>query len=76
MTILSPIRSDKTLIIDEYPQLTLLAWNRTLREIEPEDAFALYERNWRFVDVTILTAKERALIKRLTRDYGHGVMNV
>lgn len=64
------------LSIDKYPQLALLAWNRVVREITSEEAFALYERNWRFVDVDALTPIEAALIERLARTYGHGVMNV
>lgn len=65
-----------TLHIDDYPQLTLLAWNRVLRDISGEEAFALYERNWRFVDTEHLVANEAALIARLTTQYGHGVLNV
>lgn len=62
--------------IDEYPQLALLAWNRAVREIDEEEAFALYEHNWRFVDVEHLLPQEAALIARLTQEYGHGVLNV
>ena len=65
-----------TLHIDRYPQLSLLAWNRAIREIEGVEAFALYEGNWRFVDVNGLTDAEADLIKRLTQQYGHGVLNV
>jgi hypothetical protein len=65
-----------TLNVDDYPQLALLAWSRVLRDISEEDAFALYERNWRFVDVDALTAAERELIDRMTEQYGKGVMNV
>jgi len=65
-----------TINIDNYPQLSLLAWNRTLRDIEPEVAFALYERNWRFVDTKSLTENEAALIDRLKNQYGKGVLNV
>lgn len=65
-----------TLVIDNYPQLALLAWNRVVREITGEEAFALYERNWRFVDKGCLTNNEAALIDRLMTQYGHGVLNV
>jgi hypothetical protein len=65
-----------TLNVDDYPQLALLAWSRVLREITEEDAFALYERNWRFVDVDALTAAERSFIDKMTDRYGKGVMNV
>ncbi len=62
--------------IDEYPQLALLAWNRAVREIDEDEAFALYERNWRFVEVDRLTPHEADLIARLTQQYGNGVLNV
>ncbi len=65
-----------TLNVDEYPQLALLAWNRVVRQVTGEEAFALYERNWRFVDPNTLTTAEAALIDRLTEQYGHGVLNV
>jgi hypothetical protein len=35
--------------VDEYPELALLAWNRLVRHIRAEDAFSLYEDNWRFI---------------------------
>jgi hypothetical protein len=62
--------------IDDYPELALLAWNRAVREVEEDEALALYERNWRFVDVEHLLPQERALIDRLAARYGHGVLNV
>lgn len=62
--------------IDDYPELALLAWNRVVRNIAGDEAFALYEANWRFVDEKNLVPGERALIDRLTRQYGHGVLNV
>lgn len=61
----------------DYPQLSLLAWNR--REdslIDEADAFALYERNWRHVDCASLLPQEAALIERLKQQYGNGVLNV
>lgn len=62
--------------IDDYPQLALLAWNRAVREIAGDEALALYERNWRFVDVASLIPKEKELIDHLVAQYGHGVLNV
>lgn len=62
--------------VDDYPDLALLAWNRALREIPEDEALALYEANWRFVDVEHLIPAERALIDRLANRYGHGVLNV
>lgn len=65
-------------IIDarRYPNLRLLCWNRTAPFLAARDAFALYERNWRFVDTLNLDAAERDLIDKLAAKYGNGVLNV
>lgn len=62
--------------IDDYPEMRLIAWNRVVREIDAEEAFALYEANWRFVDKDNLTEKEVALVNRLKIEYGKGFLNV
>jgi hypothetical protein len=59
----------------EYPELRLLCWNRAERFIPAAEAFALYERNWRFVDPAALSQTERALIDRLAGRFGNGVLN-
>jgi hypothetical protein len=64
------------LILEEYPQLKMLAWNRALTTIGREEAFCLYEANWRWVEQDDVTEKEASLIKALTDEFGHGVMNV
>lgn len=64
-----------TVIPKDFPQLGLLLWNRDLsRPIRAREAFALYENNWRHVDVERLTASEAALIERLKQDYGNGFL--
>lgn len=61
----------------DFPELKNLAWSRdATRPIPAEEAFALYERNWRFVDKERLTDREARLIRGLTRKFGHGVMLV
>lgn len=62
--------------IDNYPQLSLLAWNRVVRVIDDDEAFALYERNWRFVEAERFSENEAALIEELKIKYGNGVLNV
>ncbi len=62
--------------VRRYPNLGLLCWNRAGPFLTARDAFALYERNWRFVDTRNLGDKERELIDRLARKYGNGVLNV
>lgn len=53
-----------------WPALKQLAWNRRGRWIPAEEALAMYERNWRFVDVAALEPSERALIERLKARFG------
>jgi hypothetical protein len=62
--------------IAAYENLSTLCWNRHDRYLGAEEAFRLYERNWRFVDTRRMKAAERALIKRLAARYGNGVLNV
>ncbi|MER8753260.1 hypothetical protein NKH57_29235 [Mesorhizobium sp. M1050] len=59
----------------ELPELGALAWNRDpARSIPAEEAFALYERNWRFVDQKRLTTREKLLIQTLADKFGHGIL--
>jgi hypothetical protein len=60
----------------DYPELNALAWNRQCEMLRPEEALALYERNWRWVDEARLTEKERALIADLVRAHGNGILHV
>lgn len=62
--------------IDRYPGLRRLAWQLHRRTISEAEAFALYEREWRHLDLDRLDPEERQLIECLTRKYGHGVLNV
>lgn len=59
----------------DYPQLRDLAWNRVDPFISVEEAFQLYERNWRFVDAARLDERERLLIERLKAECGNGEIN-
>lgn len=58
-----------------YPQLWLLCWSRPGNPVlDGQEAFDLYERNWRFVDTEALEDGERGLIALLTARYGNGIM--
>lgn len=60
--------------IARHAQLQLLCWNRPPDTVlDGPDALAIYERNWRHVDMSRITPEERALIDVLIRDYGNGV---
>lgn len=57
----------------DFPELKRLVWNRDpTRSVDAEDAFRLYERNWRFVEVEALTERERQLINALEDEFGGG----
>jgi len=61
----------------DFPELAMLAWNRDpTRPIAPEEALALYERNWRHVDKEHLTPEEARLIHDLAEEFGNGVLLV
>jgi hypothetical protein len=63
--------------IADYPQLSKITWNRTdATTIDEREAFALYEANWRFVDVDAMPAHEKLLIEHLKQEVGKGVMYV
>jgi hypothetical protein len=68
--------STPTVEIARYPNLRLLAWQLHRERIGEAEAFALYEREWRHVDVSRLGPEERRLIRHLMDTYGHGVLNV
>ena len=44
----------------------------TTRPIDAAEVFALYERNWHFVDRDKLTTREAMLIDELGEEFGHG----
>jgi hypothetical protein len=67
---------DMVLDINQWPALRDLAWNRADPWIPAEDALALYERNWRFVEPAQLTREEADLIDHLKHRFGGGVLNV
>lgn len=59
--------------LDDYPQLKKLAWQlKGVRELAPQEALALYERNWRHIDRPGLTTQEGALINALSQVLGGG----
>ncbi|MBL8205287.1 MAG: hypothetical protein JNM09_13715 [Blastocatellia bacterium] len=63
--------------LSDYPQLSLIAWNRHQESfISEEEALALYEANWRWIDEKTLTTRERKLIDQLVKNDGNGVLNV
>ncbi|MBZ9957624.1 hypothetical protein FJ942_03205 [Mesorhizobium sp. B2-4-2] len=71
------MRTDITPMIvpAEFPELQALVWSRdATRPIPPEEAFAIYERNWRFVDQERLTTSERLLIQNLAEKFGQGIL--
>ena len=63
--------------LSDYPQLSLIAWHRQKESfVTEEEALALYEANWRWIDERTLTPKEQALIEQIVQKVGNGVLNV
>ena len=61
--------------VEDYPNLALLCWNREVEYMGREDAFRLYERNWRLVDESELSPTEENFIDSLKKEFGHGLIN-
>lgn len=71
----SPMNTPERIVPDDFPQLRLLVWSRDPKhDLSAAEAFALYERNWRFIDKAHLTEQETRLIAQLTQTYGRGRM--
>ncbi len=52
-----------TVRVGDYPQLQTIAWQlRAETELSGIDALHLYERNWRHLDQSAMSAEERALV--------------
>lgn len=68
---------DATVIPNDFPEFKQLAWNGDASHAIPgREAFALYERNWRFVDTGRLVEEERQLIADLSSLHGNGILLV
>lgn len=63
--------------LKDFPQLRQLAWNRPADAcLDDAEAFALYEANWRLVDLNDMAPTERALLARLLAEQGAGLLLV
>jgi hypothetical protein len=72
---LDPLLDALVVRVGDYRALGDIAWSRATEFIPAREAFALYERNWRFVDPRRLDARERDLLDRLRVRFGAGVIN-
>ncbi|EBH0783075.1 hypothetical protein FJ875_23075 [Salmonella enterica] len=63
--------------IADYPQLRDAAWYIAENaQFTDEEALAFYERNWKYIEEDKLQPDELALINRLVKEVGHGILNV
>jgi len=72
---LTELLESEAIEVGRYPQLKLLCWNRRNQFLTAQDAWSLYERNWRFVEADRLEPSERQLIEMLTSRFGGGIMH-
>lgn len=57
--------------LSKYPQLKKLAWQiKKTQKLSPQEAFNLYERNWRHIDLNEMDSKELKLIQELMTLFG------
>ena len=75
VAVLTKVLDSEAIEVGRYPQLKLLCWNRRNHFLMAEDAWSLYERNWRFVEPNQLEASERQLIETLSSRFGGGIMH-
>ena len=71
--VLSQFLDRETVDVEAFPQLKLLCWHRRDRQLSAEDAWNLYERNWRFVEPAQLRPDEKRLIDTLAARFGGGL---
>ena len=63
--------------IADYTQLRRLAWQLPAdAELTPEEAWGIYERNWRHADTSALDPRERQLLADLARALGRRPLDV
>lgn len=61
----------KKIAIAHYKELKRLAWQlKDTKELTPEEALNLYERNWRHVDLKSMSPRERKFLERLLSYFG------
>ena len=70
-----PYQADIPVDVAAYPTLELLCWNLAEPRLTRRDAFAIYERNWRWIDTAGTPAHERAFIESLAEEFGGGLIN-
>ena len=70
-----PLQTDTRVDVESYPNLKLLCWSLAEPCLTRRDAFAIYERNWRWIDAAGTPAHERAFIESLAEEFGGGLIN-
>ena len=75
MTQRQPHQANVRIDVESYPNLELLCWNLATPRITRRDAFAIYERNWRWIDPAGTPAHECAFIESLAEEFGGGLIN-
>lgn len=58
--------------IDDFEQLKIILWDFHGDFISRENAFAMYEQRWGFIEESLLSRDEIILIKELIKQCGKG----
>jgi len=72
---LTAFLEQEVLHVIEYGGLASICWNLREEYLTRREAFALYERNWRYLDVDSMTEDETRLLDELREEFGRGVIN-
>lgn len=63
-----PLEPNSKISLSKYPQLKSLAWQlKDTKDLNPNEALDLYERNWRHLDLKKMKPEERDLIQQLLK---------
>jgi len=66
-----PIQVPEEIRIADFPELRRISWQlKKDAVLAPREAFDIYERNWRHIEVSALEENERQLIRALARAAG------
>lgn len=57
----------------EYPMLHAILWDRRhLVQLSPEEALAMYELRWDYIDMDRMPEYEKTFVKKLIQTVGRG----
>lgn len=63
--------------LSDYPQLQKLAWHiQGVDTVSPREALQIYERNWRHLDLSLISPQERQMVTALRQVFMEEIQDV